>query len=119
MDQRLGGPVRSRPAAPSRRLRLSPSLFILGLAVVGSVVFLAYALTVRDPSQIPLLSAGAAVMGLVFTALTVAFAAATFRAGRDGRAGYALLLALCGGVAAIVACGAFAGAVILALVLGA
>ncbi|HEX8939596.1 MAG TPA: hypothetical protein VF763_05485 [Candidatus Limnocylindrales bacterium] len=120
MDQRR--PVPSRAALArgegGRRRSLSPGPVILVLAAVGSVLFVVYAATVRDPSQIPLLSAGSAVLGIVFAALTIVAASATYRAGRVGRPGRALAMALSGGVAGIIACGAFGAAVILALLAG-
>ena len=108
---------RRRQAGPRLgRLRLTPTRVTLGLALFGSTTFLLYAITVRDPSQIPLLSSGAAVLGLVFAALAVAGAIATFRAGREGRSARAFAFAILGGAAALVAFGCFTWAVILALV---
>ena len=51
----------ARDAAPAAR----PGVAFLSIALVGSVVFVLYAITVRDASQIPLLAAGG-VLGLVF-----------------------------------------------------
>ncbi len=126
MDDRWqGSPRDSRPQARrqvsrrvsrARQLR-SPTGIILTIAVVGSVAFLAYALTLRDVSQVPLLSAGFGVLGIVFAALTVAGGVATYQAGRDGRSGRALALAILSGVAALISSGSFAAAVILAIVL--
>jgi hypothetical protein len=95
---------------------LTPTRVTLFLALAGSLAFLLYAITVRDASQIPMLSSGAAVLGLVFAALAVAGVISTFRAARDGRGGRAVLLALLGGCAALVAFGCLSWAVILALV---
>jgi hypothetical protein len=94
------------------RRRISPGAVILGLAVVGSVAFLAYAITVRDPSQIPLLAAGAVVLGLVFGALALYCLRATWRSGVAERNGRAIALGLLGGVAAIISAGCFAMAII-------
>jgi len=88
---------------------------ILAIALIGSVAYVAYAITVRDSSQIPLLASGAVVLGIVFTALAAYCARATWRAGLEARNGRALLLGVMGGVAAIVAAGCFAGAAILFL----
>ena len=49
-------------------LRLTPTRVTLGIALFGSAAFLLYAITVRDASQIPLLSSGAAVLGMVLGA---------------------------------------------------
>jgi hypothetical protein len=93
--------------------RISPGLIFLLVAVVGSVVYLIYAITVRDASQIPLLASGAVVLALVFGALAIYSLRATWRAGGEGRGGRAMLIALVGGIAAIAAAGALAGALIL------
>lgn len=106
----------SRRVSRARQLR-SPTGIILTIAVVGSIGFLIYALTLRDMSQVPLLSAGCGVLGIVFAALTVAGGVATYQAGRDGRSGRALGLAVLSGIAALISSGSFAAAVILAIVI--
>jgi hypothetical protein len=93
--------------------RVSPGAVFLAIAVIGSIAYVAYAITVRDASQIPLLASGAVVLGLAFLALTVYCFRAILRAGREDRGGRAMLLALVGGGAAIATAGCFAGAVIL------
>jgi len=103
---------------PGRRLgpvEITPTRIILGIAVVVSLLFGLYTLTVRDATQIPLLAAGAAVVGLVFTAVTVAGVLSTYRAGSEERAMRATMLAIGSGIASIIALGGFAGAVLLAL----
>ncbi len=101
-----------RPVAPPR---LTATRVTLALALVASVVYLAYAVTVRDTRQIPLLASGAVVLGLVFAALAVAGAVATYHAGRDGRLLRALLTAIAGGLAGMIAAGAFAFGLVLVL----
>jgi len=105
-----------RPAGRGRRPRLTPTRVTLAVALIGSLAFLLYAVTVRDASQIPLLSSGAAVLGLVFAALAVAGVISTYRAARDGQSARAFGLALLGGIAALIAFGCFSWAVILAMV---
>ncbi len=118
--------VSPRAADGSRRrigphlgpLRITPVRLALAVALVGSGLFnLLAVVIVRDERQIPMLSAGFGVMGIVFAALALGGAIATFRAGSEGRSGRALLLAVAGGVAAVAAAGCFAASVILALVL--
>jgi hypothetical protein len=99
-------------------LRLTPTRVTLAIALIGSAAFLVYAISVRDATQIPMLSSGAFVLGIVFTALALAGVVATYRAGREGSGGRALFSAVLGGVAAMIAFGCFGGAVILALVWG-
>ena len=66
-------------------------------------------MTVRDASQIPLLAAGSAVLGIVFIALAVYALRSTWRAGIAGRSGRALVLGVGGGIAAIIGAGCLAG----------
>ena len=87
----------------------------LAVALIGSVVFVLYAVTVRDASQIPLLAAGSVVLGIVFIALAAYTVRATWRAGIDERGGRALLLGIGGGISAIIGAGCLAAAIILFL----
>jgi hypothetical protein len=114
-----------RPAAPRRPAtgpvragagggrRISPGVLFLVVAIVGSIIYMAYTVTVRDTSQIPLLASGAIVLAVVFAALAAYSLRATLRAGQDGRDGRAVLVALVGGGAAMAAAGFAAGAIIL------
>lgn len=115
------------PQAPESRKRdadspgsgplgITPIRVTILVALLGSVAYLAYAVTVRDASQIPMLASGAAVLGIVFAVLAVAGLVATWRAGTEGRGGRAFTSAVLGGVAAMIAAGCLAGALILALV---
>ena len=81
----------------------------------GSVAYLAYAITVRDNTQIPMLASGAAVLGIVFVALALAGAIATVRAARDDRPGRSVVSAILGGIAGVIAFGCFAVAAVLAI----
>jgi hypothetical protein len=101
--------------ARSTGFRLTPGIVFLAIAIVGSVAFALYAVTVRDASQIPLLAAGAAVCGIAFIALAAYALRATWRAGVDGRTGRAFGVAIGGGIAAIIGAGFVAGAIILFL----
>ena len=75
-------------------------------------MFAIYAVTVRDPSQIPLLAAGSAAVGIAFIALAVYALRATWRAGVEGRTGRAFGVAIGGGIAAIIGAVCIAGAII-------
>lgn len=113
----------SRPArAPNRRTaperagggpRITPGVIFLAIAVIGSIAYALYAVTVRDASQIPLLASGAVVLALAFGALTVYCLRALLRAGSDGRGGRALAVSLVGGGAAMATAGCLAGALVL------
>lgn len=102
----------ARPAAPAREggRRITPGAVFLGVAIIGSIIYMAYAVTVREASQIPLLASGLVVLAIVFGALAGYSLRETWRAGADGRGRRALLNSLIGGVAAMIAavCLAFA-----------
>ena len=106
-----------RPAVsdsgPGGRRRISPGLVILLIALIGSIAYVVYAITVRDASQIPLLASGAVVLAIAFAALTVYSFGAVLRSGRDGRGGRAIVLAFVGGGAAIATAGCLAAAFVL------
>ena len=109
---RAGGMTPDRGGASGGR-RISPGVVFLVVAIVGSIAYMAYTVTVRDTSQIPLLASGAVVLAVVFAALAAYSLRAILRAGSDGRDGRALVLALVGGGAAMAAAGFAAGAIIL------
>jgi hypothetical protein len=115
-----GGSGRAGPAGGSGRSgstprSISPGLVFLAVALIGSAGFALYAVTVRDPSQIPLLAAGSAVLGIVFIALAAYAVRVVWNAGINGRTGQAFGVALGGGIAAIIGAGCLAGAIILFL----
>ena len=109
---RAGGMGPDRGGASGGR-RISPGVIFLVVAIVGSIAYMAYTVTVRDTSQIPLLASGAVVLAVVFAALAAYSLRAILRAGSDGRDGRALVLALVGGGAAMATAGFAAGAIIL------
>jgi MFS family permease len=104
-----------RTPVPERRGGLSPGLIILVVAIILSLGYVFYAVTVRDPSQIPLLASGAVVLGIVFGAAALYALSAIWRAAGDGRGGRAILLGFVGGGAAMIAAGCVAGAIVLFL----
>jgi hypothetical protein len=89
---------------------------LIVIALVGSLAYVVYAISVRDASQIPLLASGLVVLGIVFLAIAAVGGRATWRSsvrGSDARAfGHAIL----GGVASLIAAGCIALAVILILI---
>ncbi len=110
---------RRSPPPPTRGgSRISPGVIFLAIALVLSVVYAVYALTVRDTSQIPLLASGAVVVGIAFGAFAVYALSAVWRAGMEGRGGKAILLGFIGGGAAMVAAGCLAGAIVLFMLAG-
>jgi hypothetical protein len=103
----------SAPAGTTGTRRISPGVVFLVLAIVGSIAYMAYTVTVRDTSQIPLLASGAVVLAVVFVALAAYCLRSILRAGTDGGGGRVVLVALVGGGAAMAAAGFAAGAIIL------
>ena len=95
---------------------ITPTGVLLLVALIGSVAYFLYALTVREASQIPLLAAGLVVLGIVFVAIAVIGLRATWRSSVRGRDGRAIAHALVGGFACLAAAGCFAGAIILGMV---
>ena len=116
----------ARPAVaprtrPSETRRIGPipitaTGVLIVIALIGSLAYLFYAVTVRDASQIPLLASGAVVLGIVFAAIAFVGGRAAWRSSVGGRDARAFGHALVGGIAALVAAGCFAGAVILFMV---
>jgi hypothetical protein len=99
---------------PRRGRRISPGAIFLAIAVIGSIAFTAYFLTIREATQIPLLAAASVVLAIVFVALAVYSLRWVWVGGMErGNGARLLLVALVGGVAAIAAAGAAAGAIIL------
>jgi hypothetical protein len=88
---------------------------LIVIALIGSLAYLAFAFTVRDASQIPLLASGAVVLGIVFAAIAIVGARATWRSSVQGRDARAFGHAIIGGLAALAAAAAFAAAIILFL----
>ena len=110
---RAGGIRPDRGDASGGR-RISPGVIFLVVAIVGSIAYMAYVVTVREATQIPLLASGAVVLAIVFGALAVFCLRTIWQAGLErGRGGRAILTALVGGGAAIAASGFAAGAIIL------
>jgi hypothetical protein len=95
---------------------ITPTGVLLVVALIGSVAYFLYALTVREATQIPLLAAGLVVLGIVFIAIAVVGLRATWRSSVSGRDGRAIAHALVGGFACLAAAACFAGAIILGMV---
>jgi hypothetical protein len=118
-------PPRRRSVASAREVReaepprigpvpITVTGVLIAVALAGSLLYLLYAITVRDASQIPLLASGAVVLGIVFLAVAFVGARAAWRSSVGGRDGRAFAHALVGGIASLVAAACFAGAFILA-----
>src|SRR3954470_16009146 len=123
MDDRRRPPVRRRVAATVRDehgrhlgpIPITATAVLIVIALIGSLAYLAYALTVRDASQIPLLASGAVVLGIVFAGIAIVGARATWRSSVQGRDARAFAHAIVGGLAALAAAACFAAAISLCL----
>lgn len=102
-----GGPVRIRP---------TPALVLLGVALGAAGSFILWGLLSRDAEQVPLLVSGLLVTAVVLGIVAAVAARDTYRAARAGYAGRAFALAVVGGSVAVTACVALAGASVLALI---
>jgi len=109
--------AQEQPARRRRRRLLTPVRVTLGIALLVSAGVVGYGLLVRDATQMPVLTAGTFIIGIVFALLALAGAWAAYRRAQEGSGGRALIYAVLGGVAALLAAGSFAGAIILTLTL--
>ncbi len=119
-DRGYPGPADSseQPARqPRRQRRITPLRVTLGIALLVSLAVVGYGLVARDATQLPMLTAGEFISGIVFALLALAGAWAAYSRSRDGSPGRALVYAVMGGVAALLAAGSLAFAVILTLTL--
>ena len=117
LDQDEDEEYEDLPPTLTDRIRgLKPAPVILGLASIGSVVFLLRAMT-SHTTPVPVLLSAGVVAALVFGIDAGVTAVAVFRSGQEGRTGRALLLALLGGFSALVGAGAFSGVLVMVLVL--
>lgn len=100
----------------SFRIRLTPSVVLLGIAVGIAGAFIIWGLLSRDAEQVPMLASGLLVMGVVLAIAAAVAARDTYRAARAGYAGRAFVLALAGGSFALAAGISTAGASILGMI---
>lgn len=102
---------------PGRRRTITPLRVTLGIALVVSLGVVGYGLVARDATQLPVLTAGEFISGIVFALLALAGAWASYSRSREGSAGRALVYAVLGGIAALLAAASLAAAIILTLTL--
>jgi len=89
---------------------------LIVVALVLSLAYVGFAISVRDASQIPLLASGLVVLGIVFIAIAAVGGRAAWRSSVRGSDARAFGHAIVGGLASLVAAGCIALAVILILV---
>lgn len=86
---------------------------LIGIALVASLAYFAFAVSVRDTAQLPMLASGAVVLGIVFAAIAFVGARAAWRSSVNGRDARAFVHALLGGIAALIAAACIAGAIVM------
>lgn len=109
-----GGPPPEQPHIGP--IPITTTGVLIGIALIGSLIYLAFAISVRDTGQLPMLASGAVVLGIVFAAIAFVGARAAWRSSVNGRDARAFGHALLGGAAALVAAGCFAGAIVMFMV---
>lgn len=95
---------------------LSPAYVTLAVVSIGSVLFLALAMTSHTTPVAVLMSAGVVTI-LAFGLDTAICSVAAYQAGLREEAGHALLFAVLGGVSAVICALSMAGTLIMILVL--
>ena len=104
------------PVTPRRSRRISIPGIVIGLAMIGSIVFIGYVVLRVEDNQIPLMAAGFVVLGASLAAIALWCVGGIWRAASSARGGRALGLAIIGGVAGMAAIGCFAIAALSTLV---
>jgi hypothetical protein len=102
-----------RPSLP----RPTPVRVVLAIALIASTGVVAYGLIDRDAAQLPVLTAGCYVSGVVFVLLALAGAWAAYSQARIGSGLRALVYAVMGGLAALISAGCFVFGVVLTMTL--
>jgi hypothetical protein len=106
----------SRPGPHLGPIPITVTGVLIVIALVLSLAYVAFAISVRDASQIPLLASGLVVLGIVFVAIAAVGGRAAWRSSVRGSDARAFGHAIVGGLASLVAAGCIAMAVILILV---
>ncbi|HTS15109.1 MAG TPA: hypothetical protein VMH24_05545 [Candidatus Sulfotelmatobacter sp.] len=111
-------PDRSKPSASARLAgQVTPGRLAVLVAFVIAVGVIAFAARIdQSDTQLPLLTTGFVLLGLVFLTLAVWGCLALIRAGGDEDGRTAFFAALLGGLCAIGAAASLGGAVVLALI---
>jgi len=97
---------------PRRGRRISIPGIVLGLALLGSIGFIAYVVLRIEDNQIPLVAAGFVALGGTLALIALWCLYGIWRAASRARGGRAFLLAIIGGLAGLGAIGSFAVAAI-------
>ena len=108
---------RARPGRFLGPIQITPIRAVVGIALFGSLAYIGIAVVfVKDNAQLPMVTSGLAVLGLVFASLSLGGAIRMWRSWQDGSQASTIFFALLGGIAGMIALGCFAGTLVLALV---
>jgi hypothetical protein len=113
---RSARPLANRPPRRLGPLPLTPINVVVGLTMIGSILFIAYVVIAVEDNQIPLLASGFAVLGASFTAVAIGSLVEVWRAASRAATARAVGLAFLGGVAGLAAIGCFTATALAALV---
>ncbi len=98
---------------------ITPFRIVLAAAFLGALTYIAWAIAmVNDSTQIPMVTTGIGVLGIVFAALSAGGAIRMWRAWQAHAQGQMLVFAFFGGIAGMIALACFAGTLVLSLVWG-
>ena len=117
MDEADEAVARPKLSLSERLKRTPPVVVFLTVAAVGSSGFFLYQLSTRT-APIQVLTTVSVITGLVYLTIAAICSVGTYQAAVDGLARRSYLLAFVGGIAAIVAAGCLALALVLFLALG-
>ena len=107
-----GAPVTART-----RRRISIPGIVIGLTMLGSLIFIGYVVLRIEDNQIPLMATGFVVLGASLAAVAAWSVLGIWRSASRARGGRALGLAILGGLAGLGAIGCFTVAALSSLVL--
>ena len=88
-------------------LKITPAVVLVAIALIGSAAYVLYVVTQVEDEQIQLLGYGFAVLGASFAAIAIGAVVSIWRAASRARTRRALVLAVVGGVAGLIAIGCF------------
>ncbi len=110
-------PPPAAPVTPRTSRRISIPGIVIGLTMLGSIIFIGYVVLRIEDNQIPLVAAGFVVLGASLAAVALWCVYGIWRAASRARGGRAFALAIIGGLAGLGAIGCFTVAALTTLVL--
>ena len=115
--QPYGTDAGSAPVTTRKRRKISIPGIVIGLTMLGSIIFIGYVVLRIEDNQIPLMAAGFVVLGASLAAVALWSVLGIWRSASRARGGRAFALAIVGGLAGLGAIGCFTVAALSSLVL--